>query len=121
MKREINTLKMPATSVTANPARKDGPMMRLMKMIAKAIWYKKKITELKFLGKCNSLAQSTCSRFASYPILNFLLQRTEKLSALLTIPNARELLKSDPMSKNVYPQCASKKERKNLTTTTIAR
>ena len=78
------------------------------------------ITELKFLGNWPSLKQSTWSKLASYPILNFLLQSTEYLSDFLTIASAKVFPTSDPTPTSIYPACPSKNDLKNLTRETIA-
>ena len=46
------------------------------------------MTELKFLGNRANLKQSTWSKLASYPILNFLLHNTEYFNDFFTILNA---------------------------------
>ena len=45
------------------------------------------MTELRFLGNMLSLKQSTWRRLASYPILNFLLHKTEYFNDFVTVVN----------------------------------
>jgi hypothetical protein len=85
-----------ATKMTANPDKKDAWTKNPIKTILNIRTYIVFSTVLKFLGKLANRKQSTCKRFANYPILNFLLHNTEYFKHFLTIANAKVFPKSLP-------------------------
>lgn len=108
-----------AIRITPKPAKKEAWTKKPIKQILNIRTYMIFITELRFLGNCPRRKQSTWSRFASYPILNFLLHNTEYFKDFLTMPKAIVFPRSHPNSVSLYPACPSKKDLKNRTRDTI--
>ena len=87
--------------MTAKPDKKDAWTKNPIKIILNIRTYIVFITVLKFLGKLANRKQSTCKRFANYPILNFLLHNTEYFKHFLTIDSAKVLPRSLPNCVNL--------------------